>query len=255
MAISQRSGFSLAEMLVAVALASIVLGAATRAVLRLGRTVNLQVDRAASSQDVRIAAAVITSELQPLGFDPGTGSDISEAAERHVVYRGFRSTYFTCAKGPPGSGLVVSQTYLGRRGADPAVDSVMVQNSGEWVAADLTGVGGGTCNDGSQGVLLSTAGPLPDAVRLGTPVRVFDTNWLGIYTSRGQWLGAARLQKARGRWARRQPIVGPLTADGLSFEYLAFESSVVRAIRFTIRTRRRGTDRSLTSVVALRNSG
>jgi hypothetical protein len=58
-------------------------------------------------------------------------------------------------------------------------------------------------------------------VTTGAPVRHFEVIRILLYGSdrSEQWLGARTYQKRSGTWSGTQPVVGPLSAEGLELAY------------------------------------
>lgn len=272
MRLASPRGFSLAELLVALALAGAVAAVALRLLsdnLRLYQTHSQIIDRA---QNLRAAAELLVAELRELSASEG---DVYSAEPTAVSFRAMRGLGFICAASPAGAARLAirRQPQFGSRGFDAASDSLLIYTPGDsarpgsrWLAAPLTAVHPGVCADGAPADLLET-GVAGGDVLLGTPVRAFEPVTYRLYRgSDGEWhVGLA----ASGQVI--QPLVGPVTSTG--FELAYYDAAGVRAthrvniaaieIRFRMPTAQRLRSRegaltrpvdSVVTVVALRNN-
>lgn len=220
MPLASRRGFSLAELLVALALT----GAVTAVLLRLLAT-NLRlyqshgqiIDRA---QNLRAAAVLLTAELRELS---ASDSDVYAADVTALSFRAMRRLGFVCAGALSGAARVAirRQPQFGSRRFDAASDSLLIFTPGDsgaadgtWLAAPLTAVQGGVCADGTAADVLETT-PTEGPIALGAPVRSFEPLTYRLYRGGdGEWqIGLA----AAGQVI--QPLVGPVTANGFELAY------------------------------------
>jgi hypothetical protein len=219
----------------------------------------------------------VVGELRELGLDSlpaiaGVGgvapsSDILVGEAGRIRYRGMRGMGFTCSAPLPSQLLLRASTWLGLR--QPAdVDSLTLYVEADpdsaadngWTRARVTGVGNGTCADGTRAIALTTAWESPaladvamGRIAVGGPVRTFETMEIQYYPQDGKmWLGMRSL--SRGEVI--QPLLGPLT--DFSLGYLDRDGratgvmSDVRAITLLLRGE---SGLTLGSRVRLRNAG
>ena len=112
-----------------------------------------------------------------------------------------------------------------------------------WVGAKITAVSltAGTCADGSAGYVLTinpTVAALANAV-VRAPARTFEDMEYGLYSSGGEyWLGARSVSASE---VSMQPVLGPLTSDGVSFSFLdgtgaaTTDRGLVKSIQITLK--------------------
>lgn len=264
-----RQGFTLVELLAALAGAVVLAGLAQRLLLGGQRIARAQAERAALQDNIRVGALVVANELRDLGFDSvpdaaGLGasvaasSDVVSAQPGRIRYRATRGVGFTCAA--PAADLLVLEAagWVGLRPPAAGVDSVAIYLDGDpavpgddaWVRAAVSGVSAASCPDGSPALALSLAWAAPAlgaaaAARAlaGGPVRLFEIMELVYYRSEGAaWLG----QRSVSRGEVVQPLVGPLAdstagSRGLTLAYLDRNGAAttlpadVRSIAVTLR--------------------
>jgi type II secretory pathway component PulJ len=218
-------GASLPELLIALTLFGII-GATVAGVLR--RTQNayraqtLAIDRA---QNLRVASAFLPAELRELD---ATDGDIEAMAPTAITIRAPRQLAILCrpsrSAGLPG---VVALTVrdsprYGMRDFNPRTDSLWVlraaADSGDaWALGSIAAVSTDSCPGGQPGRRLTVA--LDAEIASGTPVLGFETLTYRLYRSSedGRWYVGQQVG------ADLQPVLGPVTRDGLAFAY--FDSS------------------------------
>lgn len=234
-AVNARSaaGFTLAELLVGLVVAAVVLGAAFRLVEAARAVSRDQATVLDVKQNVRAAALVLQSELRPLA--PAAG-DVVAATDTSVTIKALRTLSALCAPPSVGSARVTLRDALtsGLRAIDPARDSVLVYRDGEplrpsddrWLHAAVAAVRpGAACADGSRGTELALAGIAGGPAELagvteGAPVRVFEATTYRLYAdAAGQWWIGER-SFSGGAWSATSPLAGPLRPrDGLALRY------------------------------------
>ncbi len=222
------------ELVVALALVALVATAAARMLAGHQRAYRNQSERLAMAQNVRAALAVLRFELRELGTDP-TAGDIIDMTPHSISYEAARGVLHLCT--PPELAarkvtLAARGTALGFGSPDPGVHGVLLfaENdsagfpAGRWLRASIADVRGGRgCPRGEPSVLLvlgGLGGSELGRVLDGAPVRLRVRTKLSVYTDAwgDQWIGL-QTQSAPGNWSRRQPLVGPVTARGLRFQY------------------------------------
>jgi hypothetical protein len=108
-----------------------------------------------------------------------------------------------------------------------------------WLPLGVTGVTAASSCGGAIALTVTPSTTALTAVPVGTPVRIYETMQLQLYSSGGKnWLGARSVSAGE---TSMQPVLGPLTANGLAFEYLdaggaaTTDPTAIKSIRVTIR--------------------
>ncbi len=280
-----RDGFTLPELLVALMLLGLV-SAAALGMLRHTR----EVYRAESQgidvrQNLRIAAAFLPAELRELD---ATDGDIVAMTDTAITIRAPRQLAVAC-RTPGRSGLWGALTLTlrdapsyGLRDFNPAIDSLWVYSEadvdgtddGGWILGSIGSLAPDSCPDGRPGrrvttVLRVTAGQATPgrAIPSGAPVLGFETVTYRLYRSTEDRRWYIGMKSATDL----QPLLGPVTSDGLAFAYFDFSGAVttepsrvslieVRVRAQTAQPIRRAGGRlevqvdSLVTLVALRNN-
>jgi prepilin-type N-terminal cleavage/methylation domain-containing protein len=225
-------GFTLVEIVVALALTLIVTGSIHTLLLttqRLSRAQAAQVDLQSS---VRGGAHVIAYELRELnGVDGGSTdqTDVVSISGTAITYRAARGMGFIC-ESPLGTQIRIARsTFSGFRDPEPSRDAAYLFVEGSpaagltdaWLPLAITGVATNSNCPGVAGAAISigiSSGASIAGVPAGTPLRIYETMELRLYQSSGEWwLGARSVSTGEAI----QPVVGPLAAgDGLRLEYL-----------------------------------
>lgn len=272
-------GVSLVELVVALALSGLLAGAA---VALLGRTQDFyrataqQID---VGQSLRVAGALLPGELRELDAVDG---DIVAMTPSAVTIRAARQLASLCRAPQPdiaSSSVTLTlhaPSHSELRDFNPAADSLWVFREGDplspeddgWIAAAITALAPDTCPNGGVGRRV-TASPSPAAVQAmgegqvtsGAPVLGFETVTYRLYRSSADRRWYVGLQTG----SDLQPVLGPVTDDGLAFTYLdssgapAAQAAQVRAVELRVRartvelvrTRDGSLDRPLDSLVAV----
>ena len=230
-----RAGFTLAELLVALVLFSILGAAMLKVLTSQQRSYNAQLSRTGMQQSIRVAAAILPGEFREL--DAGDG-DIVAMSDTSITVHSYRQFGIVCS--PPTLGGVVTGVAISLRGPlfsssrDFVVgDSLYVWYEGDgtirtddgWVPGRIVTVSSGNCptlpNAGSDvklnvalamgGALVNAAGNIPN----GAPVRGFETRIYRLYQAPdGKWYLGIK------RGGTTDQLIGPLTGStGLTFTY------------------------------------
>lgn len=262
LACGPSGGFTLPELVIALALLGIVAAGVLRALLTHQRVYRAQAQRIDVQQTLRAAEALLVAELRELDAADG---DLAAATPTSLTIRAARQLGFLCAP-PLGAGpwslTIREDLFFGTRDFNRESDSIFVYHEGApgWVRGALaTDPTPATCADGSPGrrLLVSLAfgsAQAAEGIAAGAPLRGFEPVTYSLYrASDARWyLGI--LTRTGGP---RQPVVGPLRgSDGITFEYLSsagvatLVAGEVAEIRITLRAE---TD-SLVTAVSLRNN-
>jgi prepilin-type N-terminal cleavage/methylation domain-containing protein len=216
-----RRGVTVVELLVALVLFGVCATAVTGVMRRFLAGYRATVQSIDRRQNLRIAAAFLPAELRTLDAADG---DIVRMTRTAVTIRAPRVFGMLCRDQPVGvTGAVVlvlsDALRYGVRNVDPDTDSLWILAAGgddRWIRAGVTAVGAGPCADGAPGIRLGVTLPAPDGFPVGTPVLGFETVTYRLYRSSedGRWYVGEQTG------ASLQPLLGPLTSDGLALSYL-----------------------------------
>jgi prepilin-type N-terminal cleavage/methylation domain-containing protein len=246
---TQRRGFTLIEVLVALVIMGIVTGAIYQLLNTNQRLALAQSEQASLQSNVRTGSLVVPNELRELntvlGSLDATQNDVTDAQDNAIEYRAMRGMGFVC-QAPAATELRVAQSsWTGLRDPEVPRDDLYLFIDGDedededdgWLHVDLTGATA-TANacGGNPGYVL-TAAAFP-AVPVNTPVRIFELMRLELYADEGQWWLGARSVNAD---PDLQPVLGPLTDNGFELEYLGSDGNptadetAIKSIRVTVR--------------------
>lgn len=231
-----KRGFTLVELLIALALMGLVSTAIYTLLINNQRLYRQQTESIAVNDNLRSAVAILTSELRELDVSDPQGSDIIDMTPTSITYRGMRGLRWVCVGPVVGTMLAVDTTRLGLRAIDASYDSLliyadsnpMLTRDDHWYHADVTSspAAATDCAGSSRRINFAinlggrTNLVAQDGVIAGAPVRVFEIAKLTSYAdvSGATWLGMQRYNKNSG-WTALQPVVGPLQPGGLAFVY------------------------------------
>lgn len=255
-----RRGASLLELLVALTLATLVLGTATGSVLRQQRAAAWQASRLRSESQLRAGVAELPGTLA--GLSPASG-DIApgEGRDTALQLRAAMANGFACDSVVGQVTLAVGDTSTSALTGVAALpelgDTLWWYSSGErqWVGRRITDVRALTAACGvaarsSTSVLRITIGGL-DTLPRGAPVRITRQVRYSVYRAGdGSWqLGLSEWSEVARRFASPQPIAGPFLhdepggartgfryfdADGVELSELAFDVARIARLRITM---------------------
>lgn len=248
-----RRGFTIVELIVAIVVSTIVLGAAYGLLLNNQRFYRSQTQIVDVQSNVRAVAQILPAELRELS---PTGGDIMAMSDTSVTIRAMRALGIVCDVSDSANARLVlrNSQWYGYRAIDPERDGIFIFRDADtlaasddgWVLAGVAQTSNEACEDDTPGTrvdlenVVGGAGVL-SGVTLGSPVRTFETVRYHLYQDAGAWwLGVSTL--AEGTWSGSSPVAGPLLeGSGLAFSFLdaagaaATDSSRVRTIRVTVR--------------------
>jgi prepilin-type N-terminal cleavage/methylation domain-containing protein len=253
---SPQGGFTLAELLVALAVAGIVLAAVCSALYGAQRFYAAQSLVLDVQQNVRVIAQVLAHEMR--GLD-ATDGDLIAMSDTAVTFKAPRAFSVTCAAPDVAHGVLIVRNSLtsGLRAVDPERDSVLVFLDGDptiatddrWLRASVAATGSAVCADGAAGSRLALRGieagwGLLEGVGPGSPIRAFELVRYRIYDdgAGAWWFGSQSF--TGGGWSVTSPIAGPLhPRDGVIFTYTDAAGApvsvpvAVRLVRAVVRGR------------------
>jgi prepilin-type N-terminal cleavage/methylation domain-containing protein len=244
---TQRRGFTLIEVLIALVIMGVVTGALYRLLNTSQRLSLAQAEQVSLQSNVRTGSLVVPNELRELntvvaGADDQ--NDVTDADPDGITYRAMRGLGFVCQAPGPTELRLLKSSWTGLRAPDATRDGLYVFVDGNtdededdlWVQLDITAVEDSFCG-ADAAYKLTVAGP--PAVVVNTPVRVFELMRLELYLDAGQWwLGASSEKAAPGVL---QPVLGPLTDDGFDLDYLdatgveTADKKAIKSILLTVR--------------------
>lgn len=223
-------GFTLVELVVAVVLGTVVLGAACQVFVSSQRFFRLQSSVLEVHAGLRAAMQVLSAELRELD---ASGRDIVALGSDSISIHATRGIEFVCAPPDPATGRIVVRSSLssGYRDVDPARDRALVFREGDpmtedddvWLDFGIASAGGAaSCSDGAAATELRLLGPVRalDSVGPGAPVRWYERTVYRLYADEtgAWWLGVRSYSD--GAWAPLSPVAGPLRhPSGLQLTY------------------------------------
>ena len=225
-AVTRARGMSLAETLVAIVVASVLLAAIDGSLLAGRRYARFATATRGVRQNLRAGAAVLRAELEPLG-----NADLVAVSDSSIVIRALRGFGVVCA--PPAANVLLldDSTLRTLRTIDPTKDSVAVLRDGNalaaaddrWVVGAVTLVRRGSCASGGGATAITVAMAAADfaGIGAGAPARIFEIDDYRRYKdATGAWWLGVRNPSASG-WSASSPVAGPLAGrGGLHFTFL-----------------------------------
>lgn len=230
----KKSGFTLVELLVAMVLFGVVGTAMYQVLITNQRIYRQQAQRVDVNSNVRAALAMISGELRELNASDALGSDIISMSATQITYKAVRNLSLLCLDPDVAAAqITVFRNFtFGLRSLDILRDSVVIFADGGpddsddlWLHANASGVTTGlACPGGVASTTITLTGissPGLDEVLSGAPLRSFEIVQLTLYqdVNSDYWFGTSSYNKTGGVWGSIQPILGPLTANGLQLEY------------------------------------
>ena len=262
-----KRGFTLVELMIVAVVGAMLVGSTYQILLSSQRALTIQTAQIQGQQTVRAGLDILFSELREMSRSEG---DILTMGPDKIEFRAMRAFGLVCGVSVTGSPVRVQK--VGRfftsgdsvmvfADNDPDIASDDTILSGRVATVDTTQTCAGA--DTVQSLVipsLISAALANDTVRIGAPVRGFTIYTYGLYSLDGDYyLG-------RRSGATTAPLVGPLSANGVSFTYLESLGGVttnprtVSHIEVTLRTQSRVLDQqgrpisdSLTIAIYLRN--
>ncbi len=215
-----RAAATLVELLVAVALASVVLATATSSMLRQQRTHVRIAGVSASDGQVRAATSVLASQLAQL--EAAAGDIVAgESSDTAVQFRAIVHVSLACGQSVGSVTMLpdsaAGSLFTGLASAPRTGDTLWRFAPTGWLGSHIgsTSVVAATCDSPIPIAGRATRLVLPaavDTISPGTPLRVTRQSRYGVYrASDGSWqLGFREWNDPTGTFAAPQPVAGPL---------------------------------------------
>ncbi|MEO8335299.1 MAG: hypothetical protein ABI664_10020 [bacterium] len=213
-----RRGISLAELLVALVLASLALGAATSSSLRQQHSHASIIATTDSDAQIRAATMVLAGQLDLL--DPIAGDIVQgEAQDTAIQVRAPIAQSIACQREIGAATLlpyVVGSIAVGGHVSTPHTgDTVFFLADSGWRASRIAGVNSVavTCaNTMGAGSALQLVLASPDTIDAGTPLRVTRQTRYALYrASDGTYqIGVREWDDPTSHFSAPQPVAGPL---------------------------------------------
>jgi prepilin-type N-terminal cleavage/methylation domain-containing protein len=250
---TNRRGFTLAEVMIAMTLMLIVSGAAYKLLITTQRLSRTQAERLSLQSNVRTGSLAVLNDLRDLNtVVAGTAdkNDILSIAASDITYRATRGMGFICQAPTATQIRIARSTFFGYRDPQPGRDGVYFFVDGDpdtqlddtWTSVAITAVSTATACPGALGSGITLTVPnTPSLVGIpvGTPVRLFEVMELMLHQAGGKsWLGARSVSAGEVI----QPVLGPLLdGNGLQLKYLdaagaeTADRTLIKSIQVTIR--------------------
>ena len=250
---SQRRGFTLVELMIALVIMGLVTGAIYKLLNTNQRLSLAQAEQVSLQSTVRTGSLIVPSELRELNTWQGSTpdrNDIIDAKPDNVIYRAGRGMGFLCLFAAANATQVTigRSNWTGVRAPDAARDDLHIfidgnpydDNDDGWSLLALTGATPSVNACGGDPGYVLTVSPLPADVPVNTPVRLFELMKLELYADPGDgewWLGARSLNVE----PNPVPVLGPLTNDGFGLQYLdstgvaTADWTAIKSVRLTVR--------------------
>lgn len=231
-----RRGFTLIEVLVAVAMFGVVALVITKTLITSQRVTTAQTARAQMQSNLRVASELVPNELRML--NQAASTDIQDVSDTSIVYFAMRGYYMLCAGVGSSTSLTVARVTTENYSFDyrmPAAgDSLFIFFEGDtlkmtddaWVPGGISAVANGTCTYPPSGGGVTTPGgltlTLTGAINTGSyplslfykgaPIRTYEITRMSLFTSSdgNKYLGMC----TGGTGCALQPVVGPLADAG-----------------------------------------
>jgi prepilin-type N-terminal cleavage/methylation domain-containing protein len=233
---SQRRGFTLVEVLLALVIMGLVTGAIYRLLVNNQRLAEAQAEQVSLQSNVRTGSLVVPNELRELNTVLGSAdarrNDVTVADATGITYRAMRGLGILCQNAGANELRIYSNpsSWTGARNPDASRDSLYLfvdgnpddDNDDSWVQVAITAVAASTC--GAAPAFRLTVAPVAPAVAIpaapaGTPVRLYELMRLQLWQDpAGEfWLGARSV--SANPVENLQPVLGPLTNNGFQLQY------------------------------------
>jgi prepilin-type N-terminal cleavage/methylation domain-containing protein len=258
--VGSRLGFTLVEAIVALVVCGIVSTVLYRTLVGGQRLHRSHLQSVAVSESNRAALAILAAELRELSAGEG---DILAMDSVSITFKSMQAFHVQCAAPDTAAARILldGAAASGLRPIGAPEDSVLLFAENDpatrlddgWLSASAASVTAGTlCPGGRSGLAVMLSGVSAArlaGVQAGAPVRGFRPTQVLTYQDAGRdwWLGQRQFQPSSGSWTVVQPVLGPLSADGLTLTYLdaagSPTDSAAAVARVGLRVRSRSPER------------
>jgi prepilin-type N-terminal cleavage/methylation domain-containing protein len=232
MSTGRGRGFTMIELVIAIVIASIVLGASFKLLTSNQRFYRSQSQLMDVQQNLRTITAVLASDLRELD---ARGGDIVLMTDTAISIRGMRGWGIVCTTPVVGTGQFViknSLFFMAGGTIDVTKDNILLfreanttsNTDDKWLVGSISATGSSNCTDGTAGTRLTvsvTGGNSQlDSVTVGAPLRIWEQVNYRLYLGyqNAYWLGTRTL--VNGSYASNSPVAGPLASTrGLQLIY------------------------------------
>lgn len=225
-----KGGFTLIEILMALAIFGLVAASFTQIIVTAQRTTTTQQARAGLQSNLRVGSMMVPNELRMLNQSDTT--DILDITDTSIVYLAMRGYYALCAA--PASGTSINVMRVAGSGlnfdyrAPVAGDSAFIffendtmkMSDDKWVRVGISAVSSATTctypsvSGSSRSSITLTLNPGINSGTYtlnrfleGSPVRTYEITRMSLYSSGGQnWFGMCTGTTT----CALQPVLGPL---------------------------------------------
>lgn len=230
---SDRRGFSLVELLIALIMLGLFASAFYKVLTAVQRTSGRQTHQANLQGNLRSGIQLVQSELQELRTDAALDStDILAMSATAIRYRVMRGVGEACDISAT-IATVRKANWYAPRAPNATWDGLAVYWDQDTTRVDDDlwrlkpingGIGSGTCpvvGDEAWTVPVDLSGEWA-TMHPPIPVRTYEEMELGLVTSGGQdWLGIRAINKGENTLI---PVIGPLATGGVAFEYFNLQN-------------------------------
>jgi prepilin-type N-terminal cleavage/methylation domain-containing protein len=225
-------GFTLVEIMVALAVFGLVAAAFLQVILTGQRVTAMEQARAGLQSNLRVGSMMVPNELRML--NQADTSDIVSISDTSVVYLAMRGYYTLCAAPTTTTSIKVMRVpatglnfdYRPADSLDKAFifyeDDTLKMSDDKWIRVGISAVSGattctypsGTATSRSALTLTLASPAIPGTVTLnrfleGSPVRTYEITRMSSFTSGGQnWFGMC----TGSATCTLEPVLGPLAA-------------------------------------------
>ena len=251
-----RSGFTLVEILMALAIFGLVAASFTQIIVTAQRTTTTQQARAGLQSNLRVGSMMVPNELRMLNQSDTT--DILSISDTSIVYLAMRGYYALCAAPTSATSIKVMRVagtglnfdYRAPVAGDSAFifyeNDTLKMSDDKWVRVGISAVSGATTctypsvSGSSRSSLTLTLSPGIDVSKYtlslfleGSPVRSYEVTRMSLYSSGGQnWFGMCTGDPA----CTLQPVLGPLAeTNGVTITRYDSAGNTVTGNSFTNR--------------------
>jgi prepilin-type N-terminal cleavage/methylation domain-containing protein len=240
MRLDHRRGFTLIELLVSLILLVIVGGGIYEMLITVQRVSRKQAEVSNLQGNLRAGMQLIQSELSEVFSNANApSSDIESMSATAFRYRAMRGIGEAC-DAQTNFVKIRQPTWSGRVPA--ASDSLYVYwdkdttktVDDQWIPVGFTAATPATCPDGVTVAWHLPLGGTGLATQAATiyppiPIRTWEPMEIGSVTDNGQlWLGIRKVNTE----ATLVPVIGPLAANGLNFEYRDKDGNVTADVNY-----------------------